>query len=92
MLFPCSCHQCLRDVLTYIYLHIDIYKGKQWQQALGLFPLMQRTSVPPDVISFSAVISAGEKGQQLQQALGLLTVRQQTSVLPEVFLSCHQHS
>ena len=44
----------------------------QWQQALGLF-VLRNVSLPPDIITYSAAISACEKNQMWQQAFGLLT-------------------
>ena len=48
--------------------------------------MLQQTSIMPDIISYSAAISACDNGRQWQQAsaLGLLAVMQQTAVLPTV--------
>ncbi len=45
---------------------------------------MQRPSVEPKVISFSAAISACEKGARPEQALGLLREMQRQGVEPNV--------
>ena len=55
----------------------------QWQQALGLL-VLRNVSMPPDIITYSAAISACEKGQKWQQALGLLAETRSVSVLPNV--------
>ena len=44
-------------------------KGKQPEWALELFEAMQRQGVVPDVIAYSALISACEKGKQPGQTL-----------------------
>ena len=57
-------------------------KDQQWQQALGLLAVMQKSAILPNVISYNAVVSASEKGHQGPQALSLLAVLQRTAGLP----------
>ncbi|CAK0842402.1 unnamed protein product, partial [Prorocentrum cordatum] len=44
-----------------------------WQRALGLLGEMREVRLEPNVISYSAGISACEKGEQWQRALALLS-------------------
>ena len=44
-------------------------KGGRWQKALSLMGQMQSAGIRPDVISFSATISACQKGGQWEMAL-----------------------
>ena len=57
-------------------------KDQQWQQALGLLAVMQKSAILPNVISYNAVVSACEIGHQGPQALSLLAVLQRTAGLP----------
>ena len=59
---------CSADVILYSAVISACEKSQQWQQALGLFALMQQTDVLPDVMSYNATISAVGNGQQWQQA------------------------
>ncbi|CAK0881903.1 unnamed protein product, partial [Prorocentrum cordatum] len=47
-------------------------KGGQWQRARALLSEMWEAKLEPDVIDYSAGISACEKGEQWQPALALL--------------------
>ena len=59
-------------------------KGQKPQQALHLLQDLQLRGLLPDVITYSAAISAREKGQQPQQALHLLQELQLRGLLPKV--------
>merc|ERR1712113_1330214 len=52
--------------------------------ALRLLGRMQSQSIVPNVISYSASISACEKGHQWQEALRLLGRMQSQSIVPDV--------
>ena len=56
----------------------------RWHDAFGLLHVMPRQGLLPDVISYSAAISACEKGQQPQQALQLLLDMRLKGLLPNV--------
>ena len=53
-------------VISYIAVISAGEKGKQWQQALGLWAMFQQSDVLPVVISYNAAISACASGQQWQ--------------------------
>ena len=53
-------------------------------QALHLLQELQLRGIVPDVITYSAAISACEKSQQAQQALHLLQELQLRGILPNV--------
>ena len=44
-------------------------KAAQWPQALVVFDALPKASLSPDVVSFSAVISAFEKGRPMATSL-----------------------
>ena len=56
----------------------------RWYVALELLEEMQRRCLLPNVITYSAAISACEKGQQPQQAMQLLNQMQHRGLLPDV--------
>ena len=58
--------------------------GQQWEQALSLLQEMGRSQLQPDVVSYSAAISACEKGQQWEQALGLLQEMWRSQLQPDL--------
>jgi len=57
-------------------------EGSQWQQALELLAEMQAQGLEPDVITYSAAISACEKAEQWERALVLLTTIPQSNLEP----------
>ena len=56
----------------------------RWYAALELVEEMLRGRILPDVITYSAAISACEKGQQPQQALQLLNQMQHRGLLADI--------
>ena len=60
------------DLLTYNSLISASGKSEQWQVALFLFHQLPRKGLTPDVVTFSAAISAMEKIANGQHALALL--------------------
>ncbi len=44
--------------------------GAQWEKASEVFEQMQQQGCTPDVVTFTALISAFEKGGQWRRALG----------------------
>ena len=59
-------------------------KGWAGGQALQLLDEMPQRRLDPDVISFSAAISACEKSEQWEKALELLDEMQQRKLEPDV--------
>ena len=59
-------------------------KGKQWEGALGLLQEMVHQLLTPNVVSWSAAISACEKGKQWEGALGLLQEMVHQLLTPDV--------
>ena len=51
-----------------------MHAGGQWEKACNLFELMQQQGCTPDVVTYTALISAFERGGKWQLALqvGLL--------------------
>ena len=63
-------HRIKRGHFRFIAIRQKLcFKGKQWQEALRLFNGMKKNGITPDVITYSATISACEKGGQWQEAL-----------------------
>lgn len=46
-----------------------VYVGAQWEKARELFELMQQQGCTPDVVTYTALISAYERGGKWQLAL-----------------------
>ena len=57
------------DVVTYNALMNACEKGKQPEQALEFFEVMQRHGVAPNMITYNALISTCGKSFQPKQAL-----------------------
>ena len=51
---------------------------------MEVFKAMQQQGVAPDVITYSALISACEKGKQPEQAMEVFKAMQQQGVVPNV--------
>ena len=64
----------------------EIGKRRQWRRALQLFHSMQRHGVVPDVITYSALISACEKGNEPDRALKLFEAMKQQGIVPDVII------
>ncbi|CAK0885507.1 unnamed protein product, partial [Prorocentrum cordatum] len=58
-------------------------KGEQWQRALALLSEMWEAKLDPNVVSYSAGISACEKGEQWQRALALLSEMWEVKLEPD---------
>ncbi len=52
------------------------YAGAQWEKARELFELMQQQGCMPDVVTYTALISAYERGGKWQLALQVLLFSQ----------------
>jgi len=74
-------HQKALRLLRAMRRHAIVLKGWQHQQTLHLLRAVRRHDVVPDVVTYKAVISAGEKGQQHQQALHLFRVMQPHAIV-----------
>ena len=59
-------------------------KKGQWWQALQLFRDMQQQEIVPDVITYSALISACGRGKQLERALEIFDKMQQQGIEPNI--------
>ena len=66
---------------------IRMSRGQTPQQALHLLQELQLRGLLPNVITYSAAISACEKGQRPQEALQLLQELQLRGLLPDVMRS-----
>ena len=55
-----------------------------WKHALQFFQRMQQQSMVPNIITYSALISACEKGKQPERALELFEAMKQQGVVPDV--------
>lgn len=51
-------------------MSLDWHAGVQWQKAAEVFEEMQGQGCTPDVVTYTALISAYEKGGQWRRALG----------------------
>ena len=59
-------------------------KGKQPEQAFGIFKETQQHGRVPGMITYNAVISAMEKGKQPEQALEIFKEMQQRGIVPDM--------
>jgi len=57
--------------------------GAQWEKARELFDLMQQQACTPDVVTYTALISAFERGGKWQLALQVLFFLLSTPCLVE---------
>ncbi|CAK0795675.1 unnamed protein product [Prorocentrum cordatum] len=74
------------DVISYsagISAFSACEKGEHWQRALALLSEMWEANLKPNVISYSAGISACEKGGQWQPALALLSEMWEANLEPD---------
>ena len=77
-MFTCMLRSLVQpDVISFSSSISACETGHQWEKALDLFTVMQRSLVfKPDVISFISSITACEKGQQWERAFELLLALQ----------------
>ncbi|CAK0895180.1 unnamed protein product [Prorocentrum cordatum] len=59
-------------------------RARQWMPALRLLDEMKAKGIPPDVITYSTLISACEKGKQTGRALELFEQMQTEGIVPDV--------
>ena len=64
------------NVVTYNALMSSCAEGKQPNQAVELFEVMQRQDMVPNVITYNALIHSCVEGHTPRRALGLLEVMQ----------------
>ncbi len=73
-----SCErQDVLGVILHISFRIKVHcvngnAGAQWEKARELFELMQQQGCMPDVVTYTALISAYERGGKWQLALQVL--------------------
>ena len=73
------------NVLSYSAVQsVLVRRCGEWQQALGLFSAMFEAQINPDVVSYSAVISACQKRGEWQQAISLFRAMPQARITPDV--------
>ena len=74
------------DRIAYNSLISTYERGKQPEQALGVFQSMRQQGVIPEVITQTALISTCELGKQPEQAVEMLhAMRQQGMMMQNVF-------
>lgn len=59
-------------------------KAVQWTQAIALFLQLIVQQLPPDIITYNAVLSACQKSAQWQRAVSLFVEAQQHELQPTI--------
>ena len=79
-------HHCYHNATARSLKHTHVNAGAQYNRAAELFEQMQQQGCVPDVVTFTALISAYEKGGQWRRALAAYELMRQQRCKPDAIV------
>ena len=86
LLSPCRRQSTDSSSLQSLKKHFSLIAGAQCDRAAELFEQMQQQGCVPDVVTFTALISAYEKGGQWRRALAAYELMRQQRCKPDAIV------